>query len=504
MALKMRNLEDDRLRYFCIDFETANQEPGSICSVGLVCVKDGTVEKEYYSLVNPETWFDDFCVAVHGITEKDVAAAPKLGEMIEVITPIITEYSSLVAHYSAFDVRHLIGAYHKCNIQLPELDNIICTRSVSRRAYPGRISYSLHNLTDLFNCDYEAHNALGDAKACNELFKSCLAHANAHDISDLCKALRIRSGSIHAGVYTNCIAKPISTQTKISVLAANGIFDIDHPFYQSEIVFTGALASMSRKDAAQLVVDVGGIFSDALRKTTNYLVMGMQDISKFNGKEKSAKTIKAESLLAAGADIQIIGEDEFIKLLQLDGKTGHENIDASDAFVNIPDCILRFFDFYDEFAEFENLPAGVVGFKPNKSGFSAMFESTLFCRFITDNGSVSAIRFTERFDDAVRECFDPSNVFTEKNKDITISTLDDSVIPACRVALRKALTLVLDAYPRDFDCCNTFYLKDYNCSDAKHCISKNKEIAMGCEYKKKLRKGIYIMGKNRNIDKMLK
>ncbi len=49
--------------FAAIDFETANECPCSICSVGVVIVRDGEIVDSYYSLINPEPnyykWFAD-------------------------------------------------------------------------------------------------------------------------------------------------------------------------------------------------------------------------------------------------------------------------------------------------------------------------------------------------------------------------------------------------------------------------------------------------------------
>ena len=42
------------LDFAAIDFETANECPSSVCSVGLVIVRDGVVEDSFYSLIHPE------------------------------------------------------------------------------------------------------------------------------------------------------------------------------------------------------------------------------------------------------------------------------------------------------------------------------------------------------------------------------------------------------------------------------------------------------------------
>ena len=38
--------------FAAIDFETANQQRTSVCSVGIVIVRDGEIADSYYSLIN--------------------------------------------------------------------------------------------------------------------------------------------------------------------------------------------------------------------------------------------------------------------------------------------------------------------------------------------------------------------------------------------------------------------------------------------------------------------
>ena len=76
---------------FCaIDFETANAERCSVCSVGIVIVKDGEIVDKFYSLIQPEP--DYYCywnTRVHGLTQKDPMDAPvfpKVWEQVELQT----------------------------------------------------------------------------------------------------------------------------------------------------------------------------------------------------------------------------------------------------------------------------------------------------------------------------------------------------------------------------------------------------------------------------------
>lgn len=58
------------------------------------------------------------------------------------------------------------------------------------------------------------------------------------------------------------------------------------------------------------------------------------------------------------------------------------------------------------------------------------------------------------------------------------------------------LQSVIDRIPKEFDCCSSYMA----CSDERRCVTPNKELALGCGYKKVLRRGLVFYGKNRNID----
>jgi DNA polymerase III epsilon subunit-like protein len=47
--------------FIAIDFETANQEPSCVCSVGVVMVRGGHVVDRFYSLIQPESNYLGFC-----------------------------------------------------------------------------------------------------------------------------------------------------------------------------------------------------------------------------------------------------------------------------------------------------------------------------------------------------------------------------------------------------------------------------------------------------------
>lgn len=63
--------------FAAIDFETANNERTSVCSVGVVIVRNGEIVDSFYSLIQPEpNYYNYWFTQIHGITKNDTDQAP--------------------------------------------------------------------------------------------------------------------------------------------------------------------------------------------------------------------------------------------------------------------------------------------------------------------------------------------------------------------------------------------------------------------------------------------
>ena len=101
--------------FAAIDFETANCEPTSVCSVGVVVVRDGVFTDSFYSLIQPEpNYYNYWNTRVHGLTRRDTEDALVFPYVWEQIEPLI-EGLPLVAHNSPFDNngKQLSGNLHQ-------------------------------------------------------------------------------------------------------------------------------------------------------------------------------------------------------------------------------------------------------------------------------------------------------------------------------------------------------------------------------------------------------
>ncbi len=58
--------------FAAIDFETANHHPTSVCSVGVVVVRNGKIADKIYRLIRPEPeWYSYWNTRIHGLTAED-------------------------------------------------------------------------------------------------------------------------------------------------------------------------------------------------------------------------------------------------------------------------------------------------------------------------------------------------------------------------------------------------------------------------------------------------
>jgi DNA polymerase-3 subunit epsilon len=69
------------VQFSAIDVETANPCMGSICQIGIARFEGGQLVEEWVTLVDPEDYFDDVNVSIHGIGPSMVRGKPKLPDV---------------------------------------------------------------------------------------------------------------------------------------------------------------------------------------------------------------------------------------------------------------------------------------------------------------------------------------------------------------------------------------------------------------------------------------
>jgi len=157
------------MKYVVFDVETPNSRNDRMSSIGICVLENGKITEEFYTLINPETYFNAFNVALTGITPESVKDAPTFSEIFEKIKPIM-ESGLLVAHNAPFDMSVLSKCLRDYGISWkPSLD-YLCTCKIARRILPDLPSKKLNSLCDYFGIELDHHNAMSDARAAAKLF----------------------------------------------------------------------------------------------------------------------------------------------------------------------------------------------------------------------------------------------------------------------------------------------------------------------------------------------
>jgi DNA polymerase III subunit epsilon len=299
--------------WVAIDFETASVR-GTPCAVGLVEVVDGKIGCREGWLIRPPVFeFSAFNVALHRITPAMCREAPPWEESLGRILDFTTG-RALVAHNAAFDVGVIRDACDLSGLRWPRVE-YACTLVMGRRLWPELASHSLPFVVEHLGLDGGSHhNAGADALAAAEVGRRALAAAEAETMAELVASCGAVMGRVEPGGWRGCHGESrpeLPTEPQAGTEQEPG-----HPLFGKQVAFTGALA-IPRREAQQAVVDRGGVASRGVRRGTDLLVCGYQDLTKLAaGDSKSAKLRKAESLRGAGRNIEIIDEREFARLIE--------------------------------------------------------------------------------------------------------------------------------------------------------------------------------------------
>lgn len=314
--------------FAAIDFETANSERWSACSVGLIVVRDGQVAESTEFRIKPvgpnwdavaeplDSFFDGYNIMVHGITEKDVRDSPNFGELWPEIERL-TRGLPIVAHNAAFDLGVLREALSLHNLPWPRLD-YLCTMVLARRTW-ALPSYKLEFVTNAAGIEFNElmhHNAQFDALMAAMVFAEILNHHKAETLEALLEATGVRIGELSPSGFRGCArsrwdGSPRGS-TEARVFTPNLDADEDGHLYGRHVAFTGRLDSMTRDAAKEEASKRGAVVQGNVNNKTDILVIGQQDSRKFGpGKKMTDKMAKATALSDAGHPIEIVEESDF-------------------------------------------------------------------------------------------------------------------------------------------------------------------------------------------------
>jgi len=457
-----------------VDIETTGLDPEfcEIIEVAALRIRGGEIAAQFSELIKPSEPIDEFITELTGITNDMLEDAPYLDTVLPAFREFIGS-DQIVGHNVHFDINFLYDSSEMLGLSTFSND-FIDTMRIARIVLPELPHHRLRDLTKHYQItNPQAHRAAGDCIATHELLHRLNSDAETKQI-DISKRPQ----------KTHCRAKELTAQTDT--------FDETHPLYKKMCVFTGALSRMTRREAMQLVLNLGGICGDGVTKNTDFLIIGNTEYcSNIRGK-KTEKMKKAEDLILKGNDLTIISESVFYDLIQGEDIEDNDNNDSNDN-KNYDKLIQAIRELSHKAALNLEMPDGFFELVENQKSHSlwivepmtkARAQMVLTVERRGKSGQKYGRLITKK---TVLDKIGEIDFFTSNN-DSTLSYLDINDLTSDHsIKLWKIICHCAESFtPSErFGCCHLFR----ECSIARKCLHSDLFYARACWYRKNLENG---------------
>ena len=296
--------------FIAIDFETANPNNCSACSIGLAFVRGlEIVDKIYFLIQPPNNFYDPMHIKYNGITPEMTVNEPQFPKIWEQIKKYFAGENLIVAHNAQFDMSVIFACLDYYEIEKPNftyIDSMIfCDYLI-----PQHERKTLDNMAKILNIDNpDYHNALNDAIVCAEV---AIAGVNAILSTVNKKAKQFRNLKPQLKIIKeqkdkNSFDHFKNHKARFSELKPTCEIMPGHPVYGRHVVISGYFDNYTAIEIWQKLLNLGAIIKpDKITADTVFLINGKQDPRWVNPSGISKKQQEAEK-----RGIRIIGEKEF-------------------------------------------------------------------------------------------------------------------------------------------------------------------------------------------------
>lgn len=312
--------------YLVLDVETPNRKNDRISQIGLLLVKNGQIQKNYSTLINPEAAFDPINISITGLDSNKVSRAPIFADFWPRVSDLFDNYV-VVIHNADFDLNVLNKTILHYGYNFPQIQ-YVCTYVESMNKFP---ELSSHKLTDIsthlgINVDIP-HNASHDADITMQVFEKM---KSLHfDFSVSYFKNKEDYNASERDTSSHDFTEPISLAGKND--------DIDYGYEQDDLtveipfsdlseipidgkrfVFTGVFSLMDRSEIRTYIETHGGRVIASVSSATDFLIVGTEREPAWKHGNYGKKIEKAIELIQNGnGRVKIVKEQSFIELCNL-------------------------------------------------------------------------------------------------------------------------------------------------------------------------------------------
>lgn len=307
------------------------------------------VEEASWLMRPPENHdhFEYHNTRIHGIRAKDVADAPRFGELFPEIGAFIGG-DILAAHNAAFDLGVIRSGLEVSGLPGPAYE-YVCTVMLSRRCY-SLVSNSLPYAAEEAGVPLvNHHDAAEDARACAGILVDIARRNNANSIAELYLSLGLALpkqqafqpgegfskqtlaalAAVGAGRGEQTAGRPGVGSGGAGQLGRawsnlpeegtnpepNPAAEPSHPLFGQTVVFTGELA-IARPEAKLRAAEMGGRPESRVTGRTTVLVVGDGFVAgDLRNGRLTGKAKRVLELHSRGQQIEVLSEGEFLQMV---------------------------------------------------------------------------------------------------------------------------------------------------------------------------------------------
>lgn len=260
--------------YISLDIETTGlSREDKVTQISAVKVINDKITDTFDSYVN----IGESSIPIHiayltNISEEMLKTAPLFSEVAHKLLSFMEDLPIIGHNITTFDLPFLARYGLDLKYRLA-----VDTVGYSQLAPLDISDRKLETLKDYYGIENQAHNSLNDALATIE-------------------------------IYTN-LKKNDFERRELNAVYPQILAD-------KRIAYTGAFSNFSRTSLERRITLLGGQVSSSVTKKTDYLIVGTQIAKNLKNGVQSSKEIKCLSYINDGLPIQMLNEDEFIKMIE--------------------------------------------------------------------------------------------------------------------------------------------------------------------------------------------
>lgn len=179
------------MRIVALDFETANSNLASACSLGITIYEEGELVDSFEWYFKPFHRYNYFTNShIHGIYPEDVINENEFVFYYDKLSEILKD-CVIVAHNAAFDIgvlNALCDVYGLDHYKNKFLDTV----AISRIVYPELYNHKLNTVAQYLCINLNHHNGKSDAFACLMILLKSMEAYKTYDLDEFVSKIGIR------------------------------------------------------------------------------------------------------------------------------------------------------------------------------------------------------------------------------------------------------------------------------------------------------------------------